>query len=168
MWKSCLNALPLKIGLRKRGFYVDEGCSLCRVEPETCLNVLRDCEFASKVWTIFSFGKLILGSCPSTSFEWIKYVASLLSEREWNLFIFCAWEIWNQRNARLHGGICKMPVEIVHYVISYVEEFGLANPRPPSNEATQEQNRRRNANWVLPPPGSFKINCERSVGSSSW
>ena len=28
------------------------------------------------------------------------------------------------------GGICKTPAEIVHFVNSYAEEFGLAYPRP--------------------------------------
>lgn len=158
-----MNVLPLKIVLRNIGVYVEEGCSLCRVEPESCVHVLRDCRFSLDIWTLFSFGKIILGPCPSNPTQWIKYIAWFLSDKEWDLFVFVAWEIWNQRNARLNGDRCKMPAEIVGFVHSYVEEFSVVHPRPLLHIPTSMQNRRRNLTWELPPPGSFRINCDAAL-----
>lgn len=69
-----MKALPVKVALRRRGFYLDEGCCVCWRETESNTHVLRDCEMANEVWRLLPCGKVILGPCPSDPMEWIKYI----------------------------------------------------------------------------------------------
>lgn len=77
-----MKALPLRTALRRTGFYVEEGCAICRVEPETRVHVFRDCKLACEVWNLVPFGKLILGPSLSDRINWIRYIAWVLSDQE--------------------------------------------------------------------------------------
>lgn len=103
-WRVFNFALPTKLSLRRRGFYLDDGCSLCFSEIESNLNVLRDCKMACDVWSLIPLGKLVMGPSLSDPVRWFLYVAWVLNEKDWNWFLFCIWELWNLRNAIIQGG----------------------------------------------------------------
>lgn len=164
IWRVCMNALPVKIGLRKRGFQVEEGCGVCRVEPETTVHVLRDCKRANEVWQLFPFGRINMGPCPSEPAGWIRYIAWILNEKEWSLFVFGIWEIWNQRNALMEDGKYKTAVESKEFISKYAADFKEAQP---VDRRSQNQNPNRDmrsvCRWKPPPFGCLKINCDAAL-----
>lgn len=99
IWRLCNRALPLKSYLRKRGVVIEECCNICKHAVEDGTHVFRDCKLPSEVWNLLPFGKLLFGPSLADPLSWIKYVAWVLNPMEWCWFVFCLWDLWNQRTA---------------------------------------------------------------------
>lgn len=157
IWRVCHKALPIKPGLRSRGFYLDQGCSVCLKEAESGTHVLHDCPMAMDVWNLSPLGKLILGPSPSDPARWIMYVAWVMPDEScWNWFIFCLWELWNQRNAWVHGEKTRSAVEIISFVDNYLEEYTRANAQRYDNRSSPLAVRTVLRGWQPPPNGCVK------------
>lgn len=164
VWRVYRKALPLRVYLRRRGFYIEEGCGICITEPVNRVHVFRDCKLAVDVWNLVPFGKLILGPSLSDLISWLKYIAWILKDQEWNWFIFCLWDLWNQRNALLRGESSRTTQETMNFVNNYTEEFrrsqslsrGIHGRRlsPPARLCPK---------WKPPRAGCLKINCDSSL-----
>lgn len=53
VWRSCSDATPVKINLRRRQILVDDGCDHCHSSPETVLLVVWSCPEIPRVWKNF-------------------------------------------------------------------------------------------------------------------
>lgn len=166
VWRACNRAIPVKMAFRRRGFHVEDSCSLCRTEEESVLHVLRDCPMAFKVWNLLPFGRLLFGPSLADPCSWILYVAWMLDDDEdWNFFIFCLWEIWNQRNSLIRGEKEATPVEIIDFVYRYREEYRSAQGGflLSGNCVNFHGRSRLRPKWNPPPHGWMKINCDAAL-----
>ncbi|XP_021839984.1 uncharacterized protein [Spinacia oleracea] len=100
-WKLLHQALPLATFLCQRGLPVDPLCSLCNQDPESDLQLFRNCPLLLNLW---SSGPLRM-FCPSVALDrfipWCVQFANNLSSGPLGLldcFISMLWAIWVLRN----------------------------------------------------------------------
>ncbi|GLT57721.1 hypothetical protein SLA2020_306730 [Shorea laevis] len=83
-------------------------CPRCGGEPETSLHLLRDCPFATQVWTLLGLGDMEFFQLPWP--HWIK-ISSKKVTRVQNgemsydvLFLSAIWQLWKCRNRFVFNG----------------------------------------------------------------
>ena len=54
LWMACLNILPIKLNLHKRGIVKDSLCPICKQEGESVEHILWTCELARDVYVKYS------------------------------------------------------------------------------------------------------------------
>ena len=122
-WRACMNILPTQANLARRRVVEEAWCSSCQLQDESVLHVLWGCGAAQDVW-IGSLSRLQKSSIVQTDF--LQLVTSLmprLSRKEWDLFWDTCWQIWNQRNTAMHGGVFQHPSRSSQRALEYLSEF---------------------------------------------
>ncbi|CAN1187375.1 Putative ribonuclease H protein At1g65750 [Linum perenne] len=95
------NKLLTNVARRSRGLSADELCSRCGTEEETCIHVLRDCDFAKATWTEVGGFDINGDGWKQRATDWFnEYLGSKESLR----FGIMCWYLWKARNERLFAG----------------------------------------------------------------
>ena len=97
-WKACLDGLPTKLNLAKRGVMVEAACPLCLKASEITSHVLFYCDKIWEVWWNWH-------DCPITLLEGnlclVDVALKILdagSPGDLEILFTTAWAIWFNRN----------------------------------------------------------------------
>ncbi|GKV47795.1 hypothetical protein SLEP1_g54657 [Rubroshorea leprosula] len=82
-------------------------CPRCGGDPETPLHLLRDCPFATQVWTLLGLGDREFFQLPWQ--HWIKISSRKVTrvqhgEMSYDLFLSIIWQLWKCRNRFIFNG----------------------------------------------------------------
>ena len=98
-------------------------CCFCQKEVESILHVLWGYGVAQDVWAR-SLTRLQKSSIEQADFlQLVTSLMSKLSREEWELFWVTCWQIWNQRNTTMHGGVFQHPSRSSQRALEYLREF---------------------------------------------
>ncbi|CAN1798710.1 Putative ribonuclease H protein At1g65750 [Linum perenne] len=101
LWLVSHGKILTNVERKRRHLSVDELCPRCRVADESIIHVLRDCQFAGKVWDDLGFDNNNPIRSGHSSNNWVKTV--LNHEKALELGIACWW-IWKSRNEWVFSG----------------------------------------------------------------
>lgn len=140
-WMVNLNRCPTKDRLLSWNIPVDPACLLCNGEPESRDHLFFSCSFSSAIWSTLS-AKLRL---PVTSPSWnpvLQTIIALPASNHLTYLTNLAWqasiyEIWAERNGRLHRESFKSSESILHRIDHIIRDriasFRHQNPTKASN-----------------------------------
>ncbi|KAF7807160.1 reverse transcriptase [Senna tora] len=98
MWRAVKDILPTAEALKKRGMDIDEQCSLCGLEVESCLHALVGCEQVRHFWRDTGL-PFVLEMDGEVGFrEWFNIAITQWDPRNLELFSMAAQKIWERRN----------------------------------------------------------------------
>jgi len=108
-------------------------CSLCNQEQETAGHLILHCSFAKLVWQKIGTWTQPLVRAPDDSLEiidwWEKELAYLPAKKrrlKAALLMYCAWNIWKERNRRVFDQVQKTPAEVMQEIKAEVNTRKLA------------------------------------------
>ncbi|KAL0009246.1 hypothetical protein SO802_010748 [Lithocarpus litseifolius] len=94
-WRACMNALPTRVNLHRRGVNLDVVCPMCDWEAESIAHSLLLCNSTRQVWNKWE-------DCPvkldDNCIDFSEAAMRILNEgatRDLELFVVAAWSIWN-------------------------------------------------------------------------
>jgi len=112
-------------------------CSLCNQEHETAAHLILHCPFARLVWEKMEIWTQQLIRPPQDGLEiivwWQTELAQLpkkIRRLKAALMMYCAWNIWKERNRRVFELKQGTPSEVLHEIKMEIETRSLACGRP--------------------------------------
>lgn len=140
-WLMFLNISPTRDRLLAWGLQTDPLCLLCNRENESRNHLFFSCSYSAEVWTHFS---LRFGINPISS-SWDDTARSLLSQtgsKHKKFLSILTWQatiydLWWERNDRLHRGNFKSPHRIISKV-SFTIKNRISSLRPERNSLASE------------------------------
>ncbi|CAN1187377.1 Putative ribonuclease H protein At1g65750 [Linum perenne] len=133
------NKLLTNVARRSRGLSADELCSRCGTEEETCIHVLRDCDFAKATWTEVGGFDINGDGWKQRATDWFnEYLGSKdWLEKDWELKVKHIYREANQaadylanKGHRLARGYHSVPLldcNLVYYIRH--DCMGISVPR---------------------------------------
>ena len=82
IWRSCLNALPTRVNLKKRKILIDDCCPFCTNVLETVEHGLLHCSRAAAIWFSSPLGLQTLRHKEVGFQEWLSWLAQSISKGE--------------------------------------------------------------------------------------
>ncbi|KAJ1431920.1 Ribonuclease H-like superfamily [Sesbania bispinosa] len=155
LWK-----LPLKQNLIRRGIQCEPYCIWCKVETETECHLFRECTWEQNAWEISSIGNSIQLNSQSSFSQWVNDIIGTALEETICLFTALCYQFWFARNKMIFENKCIA----VEQLILKANESVARSQRATIPTATQslEVSTQQN-NWLAPPPGKYKVNCDAVV-----
>ena len=100
-WRACMNGLPPRLNLCRRGVNIDPVCPMCEQEPESISHSLLHCNFAKQVWDKWEGCpinmKVRLGDFTDCALQMLKSRAS----QDLEILLVTSWSIWYNRNQKV-------------------------------------------------------------------
>ncbi|KAL5549925.1 hypothetical protein UlMin_000101 [Ulmus minor] len=111
LWRSCLNALPTKDNLVKRGIKTLQSCPRCGEVQESVLHVFFECIYARSLWEDSIFHTQVLSAQSSSYIDRVSLIHAKNAKEDFELFCVILWAIWNDMNNLAHNGFSRPPPE---------------------------------------------------------
>ncbi|KAL0001832.1 hypothetical protein SO802_015613 [Lithocarpus litseifolius] len=157
-WRACHDILPTRENLVRRHVIEDGTYGLCTKTTKLALHALWDCGVAQGVWAGCTRR---LHKCVGGQLDVLQLAEELLNKlslEEFELFLFQAWLIWNQRNTITHRGVMQEPSRLVRRTMEFLEEYKEAQ-----QHLTSQPTVARSATWSLPLKTCFKLNFDAAI-----
>ena len=137
-WLILQNKVWTADRLARRGWPNCGMCQLCKREPETAAHIMFKCRYSILIWDSL---KAWLGL---TNFDTSQWHAHTSVEEWWcavigvhgnrrkglaSLVLLTAWEIWNERNARVFRSMASMPSSVLFCIKRNAALWGLAGAK---------------------------------------
>ncbi|PRQ54654.1 hypothetical protein RchiOBHm_Chr1g0316081 [Rosa chinensis] len=87
--------------------------------------------------------------------EWFYDMIDLLHGEHLEFFLLSLWAIWNERNNLVWKGRCFIPMNVVKWMCTYLDEYKKLHARGAKNG-------RHVTKWKCPPSGRLKVNIDGS------
>lgn len=124
---------------------------------ESNTHVLRDCKWASEVWSNFRFEGAKVGSHVSFR-DWFGWIMDHGNKEMLELFGVIAWQIWGARNELIFDKTSTPADLCFKKAVDHLAEFRKANLKAPI-----EGRSRRNAKWEPPSADHIKVNVDATI-----
>ncbi|XP_026420608.1 uncharacterized protein LOC113316671 [Papaver somniferum] len=117
-WASLHESIPTRHMLQRRGVDIQSNlCLFCNTEVETMDHLFIRCGEVLKLWDYFLASMRVCWVMQrmfrSMMFSWRLERASDKVKMVWQLMSYAiCWEVWNERNKRVHGGRPKSRYEL--------------------------------------------------------
>ena len=121
-WLILQNRVWTADRLTRRGWPNCGLCQLCKREPETAAHIMFQCRYSIRIWGALKNWLGLDGfdisqwSGHTTVKDWWCATTGALGHRRKgvsSLVLLVAWEIWNERNARVISKVASMPHSVV-------------------------------------------------------
>ena len=161
--KACLNIIPTKLNLQKRGNVKDSLCPLCKQEGESVEHILWTCESARDVWAKCNSKIQRCATMEVTFASLFTELTDRLDANEMQMVVVVTRLVWLRRNRVVFGGDFMSPKHILEIASSQLDNFSKA-----------EVGRRMGnidrfvpevAKWSKPSPGWIKLNWNVAIDS---
>lgn len=102
---------------------MEPACVICQDNPKSLLHLLRDCEFARRVWSLSPIASVVQqGSTPIFQ-DWFFQVSSSLSTKNLDLFAIIYWNIWYAGNKLLWNQEDPLDDQLVRISVAYWSHY---------------------------------------------
>lgn len=120
-WLFMLDRNPTLNRLSSWGLDVESTCLLCGNEQESRDHLFFDCSFSNQIW-VQLMHRLSLSSAPLKWEDTIAWLPSASSSAIISLAILqgwqaCIYEIWRERNRRVHDGVTLPSHKVFHKIL---------------------------------------------------
>jgi hypothetical protein len=137
-WLILQNRVWTADRLIRRGWPNCGPCQLCKRAPETAAHMIFQCRYSLRVWNelkdwlgLTNFDTNIWANYDSLE-EWWCHISGVNGRRRKglsSLLLLTAWEIWNERNARVFRSVASMPTRVASIIKSNAILWGLAGAK---------------------------------------
>ncbi|XP_060972669.1 uncharacterized protein LOC133038517 [Cannabis sativa] len=176
-WKVMHNVLPTAAALHRRKVLDSAACSMCSCAWESIGHALFSCPHAKAVWNHTGFVMDYPKAQQMFNGDYIFYLSTLHSQRDFELIICNLWAIWSSRNRSLHGSSRPDGKQTATFAKDYVEKFRLSSTRKHTNHAPSiagntassatTSNNLQEVRWQPPDATGFKLNIDAAVNSAT-
>ncbi|XP_026410008.1 uncharacterized protein LOC113305121 [Papaver somniferum] len=117
-WASLHDSIPTRYMLQHRGVIVQSNlCLFCNAEVETTDHLFIHCRVIKQLWDFFVAALKVRWVTPLNFLSciqcWRLERTSTRVKMVWHLLPYAiCWEVWNERNRRVHGGRSKTAYEL--------------------------------------------------------
>ncbi|CAN1156119.1 Putative ribonuclease H protein At1g65750 [Linum perenne] len=164
LWLAAHDRLLTNDQRTRRTFTTDPHCPLCPGQIENTLHILRDCPFASSVWTE-------LGIYDQTEALWSdnlnSWLAKLLNSEKNLCFGNVCWILWKERNARAFSGSTASAKSVAVRASTWTGVVAAAQQRDDRTIGTRQSRQSVDIGWDPGPAGWFTINTDGAVEQRS-
>ncbi|CAL1412090.1 unnamed protein product [Linum trigynum] len=156
LWKWGSNILPTGANLSKRIREACDECPFCGLR-ETQEHILRDCDWAGRIWRPSALGTLFAEGAEKSSEEWLCDLIGKVSDDELCSVVMALWFIWKERNNQYFNNPKMEENEVMARAEAYLDEFrlGVAVEGPARVP-------RREVRWEKPERNLLKANVDAS------
>ncbi|KAK0592975.1 hypothetical protein LWI29_028449 [Acer saccharum] len=162
IWRACLNWIPTRCNLAKRGMHLEIICPMCNKVPETTLHALWTCPTLLHIRATCSFLK---GFCVTDAMQFMDVMLLCMNNlltAEFETFCLIFWRVWFRRNRLIHDNQLLDITEVVPWASSFHAEFKGANV---AGKVLNPSQPRQVWKWNPPAAGLFKLNTDAAVNS---
>ena len=106
-WKACLDRLPTRLNLAKRGVRVEAECPLCEKAMESTSHALIYCDELCEVWWNWQDCPINLLVGNTCLVDLALKILDVGSPRDLETLFATAWAIWFNRNQVVHEAKCS-------------------------------------------------------------
>ncbi|KAG5011037.1 hypothetical protein JHK82_019675 [Glycine max] len=152
LWLTSHKSLPTKFFLVYRHLSSNPFCCRCSNQVESVLHLLRDCDKACSVWSMFQ-PTLVVDFAEHDSSVWLHKHATCATGA---LFCLICWFIWRDRNAMTFSNENWQEWFIASQVNNMLNIISNQQECQPRNRYTVQ------VAWKPPPPTVLKLNTDGS------
>jgi hypothetical protein len=124
--------------LLRRGWPNCGPCQLCKREPESAAHLIFKCRYSIRVWNglrdwlgLVDFDTSLWSNFDNLH-EWWCAISGAHGRRRkglTSLILLTAWELWNERNARVLKNVASMPALIISSIKSSAALWGIGGAK---------------------------------------
>jgi hypothetical protein len=137
-WLILQNKVWTSDRLMRRGWPNCGPCQLCKREPESAAHLIFKCRYSMRVWNglkewlgLADFDTSLWNNY-NTLPEWWCAISGGNGRRRkglTSLLLLTAWELWNERNARVFRNVASMPMVVTSNIKSSAALWGIAGAK---------------------------------------
>ncbi|KAL5559292.1 hypothetical protein UlMin_035503 [Ulmus minor] len=142
---------------------IDKTCFRYKSHTESIFHALWKCSLVKDIWTLCGFSQFIDHHWEHDIIGFLWRMHSLLSPKEFQLFIILSWQVWAARNNHFHKNSCPSPERVVDDAIKWLDDFISVTDSKPKNGT----NRSADTRWKPPDRGKFLINVDAATNIRS-
>ncbi|CAN1186305.1 Putative ribonuclease H protein At1g65750 [Linum perenne] len=146
---------------RKRRHLSDNAiCPRCGVVDESVLHVIRDCQFAAKVWDELQFSQSDTIRLGNRVDYWIK--GAMTHDKSTEIGILC-WYLWKERNELIFNGRVQPADSLARKITSWTTTVMTTLQSVRTMGDVQQRRRLVDVAWEPGPPDWVVLNTDGSV-----
>ncbi|XP_043710514.1 uncharacterized protein LOC122659471 [Telopea speciosissima] len=172
-WRVCAEGVATGDGLLSRQVPIDPSCRRCGANRETADHLLLECPFAKAVWLDSSLSyKPPTNQVPKFS-DWLNSWDSLyrqnkkVARESLSHASFLCWYLWRARNDYVFNTKNWTPQEIITVAERAFLEFHATSASGHATTFTSYCASAATINWISPPVGYRKVNCDATLRNRS-
>ena len=153
-WRACMNGLPTRLNLEKKGIRIDGSCPLCEKSLESIKHALIHCSKAQEVWWNWQTCPINLGVKRLDITDIALGIMENGTSLDLEIFFATTWSIWHNRNQVVHEHPCLPSSQVWGYAQRLRSDYKGAIT---ANLFRQQP---LDVGWAAPPPDTHKINVD--------
>ncbi|KAK9988947.1 hypothetical protein SO802_029186 [Lithocarpus litseifolius] len=158
-WRACMNALPTKLNLSKRGVNTNVSCPICDEEIETTSHPLISCKYARQVWDNWSENPVNISINNNDILDVAMRIVAEGTTHDLETFFLTTWSIWYIRNQKVFKDSCHLSTQVWNFSRRLSHDFKEA-----SNTFCDKQSLLKEG-WSPPPLGMYKVNVDGTTSN---
>lgn len=122
IWRKSWNYIPTFVNLKIRRVVVDARCPRCNQDEEDSNHV--SCRFptTTEVWRFLKFSWILYSNIDSV-WNWLTWVFSQGTNKQYHLFCCGLWIIWTSRNKLIYENKQTTSKDILTQISRYISEL---------------------------------------------
>ena len=156
-WKACIDGLPTRLNLAKRGLNIEAKCPLCEKAFESTSHALIQCDKLGDVWWNWQTCPMNLLGRNINLVDLALEILDAGTPQDLETFFATAWSVWHNRNKVVHESDGSSPSQIWNIARRTHEDYRdavaccILKQQPPD------------VGWVAPPLDYYKINVDGAI-----
>ncbi|KAK4262419.1 hypothetical protein QN277_027981 [Acacia crassicarpa] len=166
MWMASLNRLPTNV---RRSYWAPTSalCTTCNAAAEDTLHILRDCPFASRMWTSLISPRFVSAFFSAGLSDWfalnLKNSLGRNMGSSWHIiFGVGVWKLWNWRNLSIFETGFVRPPNPATIIMSSWRSFAMF-PELICTVTASSRTVLPSVCWCRPPENWAKLNVDGAV-----
>ncbi|KAL5826284.1 hypothetical protein ACOSQ4_018081 [Xanthoceras sorbifolium] len=157
LWRISHDGIPCFVNLAKHHVLVCTRCQFCLCGEETTTHALWFCCCLQSIRTDCNFTLSVPDADRCSMFAFLLLCRAQLPIAEFHLLAFVLWQVWYNRNCKIHNRKCLPLDAIVSWCKVSLVEFSDQQSR------TSFQRVPLLARWIPPIVGCFKVNTDAAL-----
>ena len=153
-WRACMEGLPTRLNLRRRGVNIETKCPLCEREIESTSHALLYCTKLWDVWWSWNTCPIQLLAENKDFVDVAMLIMNAGTPQDLEILFATAWSIWYNRNRVVHESQCETPAQVWGYGQRIHGDYKGAMT------VCQLRKQPPEVGWAAPPPKVYKINVD--------
>ena len=130
---------------------------------ESIFHAIWKCNLVKDIWIQCGFSHYIDKNWEYDIIGFLGRMHSLLSPKEFQLFIMISWQVWAARNSHFHDNFWTSAEKVVDGIVKWFDEFISVIGLKPKNDT----NRTDDDRWIPQDKGKFLINVDAATNINS-
>ncbi|XP_075649649.1 uncharacterized protein LOC142620109 [Castanea sativa] len=126
-WRACMNALPTKLNLNRKGIDTTVSCPICDQEAETIMDALITCDSARQVWDRWVECPVNLSSAHLDVSDIALKILADGTSKDLETFFVTSWSLWYSRNQVVFETNNQTPNQVWNFARRITQDYKEAS-----------------------------------------